>query len=209
MKFEIVQIPAGPLSTNAYVVIDPETSQAMIVDAPPDSAALIEGEVMARKATPTVLVITHGHWDHVVDTAAVRDRYDIPVLMHELDRHMLESPGERDFATVSPDRLLADGDRVTLANHEFEVFHTPGHCPGQISLYNAENAVVFGGDTLFPNGYGRVDIAGASEEDTLRSLARLLQLPDDVVVYTGHGNPTTIGRERGWMEHVVASGKLL
>lgn len=208
MTFEIVQIPAGPLMTNAYVVIDPATSDALVIDAPPESAALIEAEVLARKANPIGLVITHGHWDHIEDTASVRDRYGVPVMVHELDRRMLEEPGERGFTAVTPDRILSDGDRVELGGHTFEVFHTPGHCPGQISLYNSENAVVFGGDTLFPNGYGRVDIPGASDRDTLASLARLAALPDDVTVYTGHGNPTAIGRERGWMEQAIAAGKL-
>jgi hydroxyacylglutathione hydrolase len=208
MQLEVIQIPAGPLSTNAFVVIDPATSQALIFDAPPESVALIEGEVMARKASPVALIVTHGHWDHIQDTAAVRDRYEIPVMAHELDRERLESPGERDIPAVTPDRTLAEGDTVELAEHRFEVFHTPGHSPGQISLYHAESHSLFGGDTLFPNGYGRVDIPGASEADTLVSMAKLLKFPDEVTVYTGHGSPTTIGQERRWMERVVATGKL-
>lgn len=207
--FEIVQVPAGPLATNAFLVIDPATSDALIFDAPPESAALIEAEVLARKVQPVALVITHGHWDHIEDTASVRDRFNIPVLVHDLDRNMLESPGERSFEAVTPDRTLADGDTVELAGHVFTVLHTPGHCPGQVSLYNEESKTLMGGDTLFPNGYGRVDIPGASEADTLATLARLLQLPDEVTVYTGHGDSTTIGNERGWMEPVVASGRLL
>ena len=205
---EIVQIPAGPLMTNAFLVVDPSTSETMIVDAPPDSDALIDAEVTARALKPVLLLITHGHWDHIEDTAAVRDRYEIPVLVHQLDSKMLENPGERGFPAVNADRLLADGDTVELGEHSFAVMHTPGHCPGQISLYHAPSKTLLGGDTLFPNGYGRVDIPGASEADTLRSLERLLDLPDDVTVYPGHGTTTSIGRERGWMEHVVASKQL-
>ncbi|MBA2454169.1 MAG: MBL fold metallo-hydrolase [Chloroflexia bacterium] len=209
MQLEVIQIPAGPLETNAFVVIDAATSQALIFDAPPESVALIEGEVMARKASPVALIITHGHWDHIQDTSAVRDRYEIPVMMHDLDRERLESPGERDFPAVTPDRILTEGDTVELAEHRFEVFHTPGHSPGQISLYHAESQSLFGGDTLFPNGYGRVDIPGASESETLATMAKLLEFPDEVTVYTGHGASTTIGQERGWIERVVSSGKLL
>ena len=209
MPIVIVQVPAGPLETNAFIVIDPATSQALVIDAPPESAPLVEAEIMARKATPIGLVITHGHWDHIVDTAAIRDHYDIPVAMHALDRNLLENPGERDFPAVTPDQILADGDTVSLGEQRFEVMHTPGHSPGQISLYNAEGAALFGGDTLFPNGYGRVDIPGASEEDTIRSMQRLLELPDEVTVYPGHGAPTTIGQERDWMERVVSNRRLL
>lgn len=205
---EIIQVPAGPLMTNAFIVIDRDSSEALIIDAPPDSDELIAAEVDARSVRPAALVITHGHWDHIEDTAAVRDRFDIPVFMHPLDKDMLENPGERGFPAVSPDRDLADGDVVTLAGHEFAVMHTPGHCPGQISLYLASEEVLIGGDTLFPNGYGRVDIPGASEADTLKTLERLLELPDSVTVYTGHGASTTIGAERGWMEQVVSSGRL-
>jgi hydroxyacylglutathione hydrolase len=205
---DIVQIPAGPLMTNAFLVIDSESLEAMIVDAPPESAALIDAEVASRKLKPVMLLITHGHWDHIEDTAPVRDRYEIPVLVHELDSKMLENPGERDFPAVTADRLLSDGDTVEVGEHSFAVMHTPGHCPGQISLYHAPGKTLLGGDTLFPNGYGRVDIPGASEADTLRSLERLLALPDNVTVYTGHGNSTTIGRERGWMERVVAANQL-
>jgi hydroxyacylglutathione hydrolase len=208
LMLDIVQIPAGPLLTNAFLVVDSDTSEAMIVDAPPESAALIHSEVTARNLKPVMLLITHGHWDHIEDTAVVRDRYEIPVLVHELDSRMLENPGEREFPPVTADRLLADGDTVELGEHRFAVIHTPGHCPGQISLYHAPGKTLLGGDTLFPNGYGRVDIPGASESDTLRSLERLLDLPDETTVYTGHGNATTIGRERGWMEQVVASGQL-
>jgi glyoxylase-like metal-dependent hydrolase (beta-lactamase superfamily II) len=78
-----------------------------------------------------------------------------------------------------------------------------------VSLYSEADALVFGGDTLFPNGYGRVDIPGASEADTVASMRRLLQLPDDVIVLTGHGEPTTIGRERPWMTRVDETGQLL
>lgn len=206
---EIVQVPAGPLATNAFVVIDPMTSDALIVDAPPDSAARIEAEVMARKANPVAVVITHGHWDHIEDTVAVRDRYGIPVMVHDLDRPKLEDPEGHEFPAVTPDAILADGDTVGLGNHVLQVMHTPGHCEGQISLYHPESGTLLGGDTLFPNGYGRVDIPGASEVDTLRSMERLLTLPDDVTVYPGHGASTTIGQERSWMERVVSTGRLL
>ena len=164
-----------------------------------------------RGARATALVLTHSHWDHIGDVAAIKRRHSVPVLMHDLDRGRLEQPGETPtpIEAVTPDQLLDDGDTVTLGSHTFTVLHTPGHSPGQISLYSAADALMFGGDTLFPNGYGTVEIPGASEPDTVATIRRLLTLPDAVTVYTGHGEPTTIGRERHWMQRVAETGQLL
>jgi glyoxylase-like metal-dependent hydrolase (beta-lactamase superfamily II) len=210
-RLQIVQIPAGPIETNAFLVCDPESADAFVVDAPPDLLAALEVEVEQRGATPRALLLTHTHWDHIGDTAAVSERYGIPVMVHDLDRARLEDPsdGPVPMEPKKPDRLLAEGDELTLGRHRFEVMHTPGHSPGQVSFYCAEQKILLGGDTLFPDGYGRVDIAGASEEQTVATMRRLLELPDDVTVLTGHGRPTTIGRERPWMERVAESGQLL
>jgi hydroxyacylglutathione hydrolase len=156
-------------------------------------------------------VVTHTHWDHIGDVAAVARTFGVPVLVHAVERGVLERPaggvGEIEPATV--DRELADGDEVAVGAVTFVVMHTPGHSPGQISLYSAAERLMIGGDTLFPGGYGRVDIPGASEGETVATLRRLLHLPDDVTVLTGHGAPTTIGSERGWMTRVDQTGKLL
>lgn len=208
---DIVQIPAGPIVTNAYLVIDVDSGEALIVDAPPDSDDALAREIARRGARPIALVLTHGHWDHIGDVAAVARRHGAPVLMHELDRGRLEAPGDTPVAieAVTPDRLIADGDSLSLGGHAFAVWHTPGHSPGQVSLISVVDGVMLGGDTLFPNGYGRVDIPGASEADTVATICRLLELPDEVVVYSGHGEATTIGRERGWMQQVARTGRLL
>jgi glyoxylase-like metal-dependent hydrolase (beta-lactamase superfamily II) len=208
---EVIQIPAGPIETNAFLVMDPAAGEALIVDAPPDSEIAIDSEVVEHGVRPVALVLTHTHWDHIGDVAAIADRYAVPVLVHELERSRIETPsgGPIEIAPAKVDRTLAEGDEVIVGSHRFVVFHTPGHSPGQISLYSESDGVMFGGDTLFPNGYGRVDIPGASEEATLATLRRLLQLPDHVRVFTGHGLPTTIGSERHWMEHCDRTGKLL
>lgn len=208
-RLEIVQIPAGPLATNAFLVIERASGQALIIDAPPDSLELISEQVAARGAQPVALVITHGHWDHIADTAAVRDRFEVPVLVHALDQPRLETPSHDEIPSVTPDRLLAEGDVVEVGAVGFTVMHTPGHSPGQISLYSAEDGILLGGDTLFPNGYGTVEIPGASKEQTVETIRRLVQLPDDTLVLTGHGDSTTIRMERRWMERVAESGRLL
>ena len=208
---DIAQIPAGPILTNAYVVVDPETHEALIIDAPPEADALVAEELTQRGARAVALVLTHSHRDHIGDVAAIVRRHGVPVLMHDLDRGRLEQPGETPtpIEAVTPDRLLVDGDTVALGQHTFVVLHTPGHSPGQISLYSAPDALMFGGDTLFPNGYGTVEIPGASEPDTVATMRRLLELPDEVVVYSGHGEATSIGRERHWMQRVAETRELL
>jgi glyoxylase-like metal-dependent hydrolase (beta-lactamase superfamily II) len=207
----IVQIPAGPIQTNAYLAIDPQTLEALVIDAPPDSVDIIEAELSSRDAMPTMLVITHGHWDHIGDADAISRRFDIPLAVHDAERAALETP-RSEPVQIQPaqiSQILEDGDTITVGKHHFEVLVTPGHSPGQISLYSESDRLMFGGDTLFPNGYGRTDIPGASEEATVETMRLLLKLPDDVTVCPGHGAPTTIGNERPWMQHVADTGELL
>ncbi|MCO5178236.1 MAG: MBL fold metallo-hydrolase [Thermomicrobiales bacterium] len=206
-----IQVPAGPLATNAWVIVERAGQTAFIVDAPPESIDLIDRALASVDAKPVMLILTHTHWDHIGDAEAVRARYDIPLAVHALERGRLEDPGDTPvpIAPAQVDRELADGDVLHLGNWTCTVIHTPGHSPGQISLYFADNTMLFGGDTLFPNGYGRVDIPGASEEQTLATIRRLLELPDEVRVLNGHGEATTIRRERPWMRHVAETGELL
>lgn len=210
-ELTIVQIPAGPIETNAFVVIEPASQKALIVDAPPDSLSMIRQELERHEATAEALVITHTHWDHIGDAAAVAEALGVPVWVHELERDHLANPTSSwgDIQSVDADNTLSDGDEMRLGDRVFAVLHTPGHSPGQISLYSDIDNILLGGDTLFPNGYGRVDIPGASAEQTVSTITRLLELPDEVTVLPGHGAATTIGRERRWMEQVARSGHLL
>ncbi len=208
---EIIQIAAGPIETNAFLVMDPESGDALIIDAPPDVEIELDSDIVEHGVRPVALVLTHTHWDHIGDVAALVDRFAVPVLVHEIERERVERPsgGPIDIKPAKVSRTLSEGDEVVLGRHTFAVMHTPGHSPGQISLYSEADGVMFGGDTLFPNGYGRVDIPGASEDATLATIRRLLTLPDQVRVYTGHGLSTTIGKERPWMERVDQTGRLL
>ncbi|HEX5166629.1 MAG TPA: MBL fold metallo-hydrolase [Thermomicrobiales bacterium] len=208
---EVIQIAAGPIETNAFLVMDRDAGEALIIDAPPEVEIELDGEVVEHGVRPVALMITHTHWDHIGDVAAIADRFAVPVIVHEIERDRLEHPGGGpiEIPPAKVDRTVREGDEIALGSHRFVVLHTPGHSPGQISLYSAADDLMFGGDTLFPNGYGRVDIPGASEAETLATIRRLLTLPDAVTVYTGHGLPTTVGKERHWMELVDRTGKLL
>ncbi|HVB64720.1 MAG TPA: MBL fold metallo-hydrolase, partial [Nitrolancea sp.] len=147
----------------------------------------------------------HHHWDHVGDADALASALGAPVAAHPASLPNLEHPsgGPVPITPIKVDRLLEDGDEVEIGTLKFRVLHTPGHAKGEITLYTAEDQAMFGGDTLFPNGYGRTDIPGASDDETLQTLNRLLELPDDVTVYPGHGQNTTIGAERPWMARLT------
>jgi glyoxylase-like metal-dependent hydrolase (beta-lactamase superfamily II) len=207
---QITAVSGGPLETNAYLVVDPETLTALLIDTPPQTRDEIVRLVGELGVSVEQIVITHTHWDHIVDAAALRDALEAPLLAHPLADATLESPGSAGeelpytIAPVTPDGHLEEGDSVSLGEHTFEVYHLPGHDPAHIVLYSAEDAVMFGGDVLFPGGHGTTEIEGADQPTMVRSIARLLELPDDVTVYPGHGVETTIGAEREWMRKLTS-----
>lgn len=206
MQIEV--FPAGPLPTNAYIVADEETNEAWIIDAPPDSAQMVLDEVTARGYHVNAIIDTHGHWDHIADNAAMQAATGAPLLIHEADAVLIEHPERMgssvpDIAPSKADRYLNDGDMLHLGRYIFTVWHTPGHSPGGVVLYEPTTNTLIGGDTLFPNGHGRIDIPGADQAAMYRSLARLAELPPETTVYTGHGDPTTIGAELSWITAVT------
>lgn len=203
--------PAGPLQTNAYLVADEEAGQAMIVDAPPEAAPDLLAALERDGLTAVLIVLTHPHWDHIVDTAALKSATGAQVAAHPDSQAWLEKPVPLvmpipyEIQPIIPDRLLNAGEVIAVGRYRFQVIPTPGHAPGQISLYETEDRKLFVGDTLFAGGYGRVDLPGSDIEQTLDTMRRLLELPDDVTVYPGHGRPTTIGSERPWMTRMAGS----
>lgn len=200
---------AGPLQTNAYLLADEAAGQAMIVDVPPESAPDLLGALERDGLSALLIVLTHPHWDHLVDTAALKSATGSQVAAHPDALSWLEQPVPLvmpipyKIEPIRPDRLLMAGDEIAVGRYRFQVIPTPGHAPGQISLYEPRERMLFVGDTLFAGGYGRVDLPGSNLEQTLETMRRLLELPDDVTVYPGHGRPTTIGNERPWMTRTV------
>lgn len=210
MSLIIETFPGGPIETNAYLVRDDASGEALVVDVPMDVADRIIAAAETARARIQVIVITHPHWDHIGDAAELKERTGAPLAAHPLARERLTQPGSAvidlpfTIPPVTPDRSLDEGDEVRLGAHVFRVLHLPGHEPSHIALYSEADRVLFGGDVLFPNGHGRVDIPGADPMAMRRSIARLAALPPDVVVYPGHGRPTTIGDER-WMRGLAAA----
>jgi glyoxylase-like metal-dependent hydrolase (beta-lactamase superfamily II) len=194
-------MPVGQLQANCYVVGCSDTHQAMVID-PGGEGDKILSIVEAERLTVAAVVNTHGHFDHVGANKHLKKATGGDLMIHRLDAPMLKHMAQSAAAwglqvdeSPEPDRLLEDGDTIMCGNIEFKVLHTPGHSPGGISLY-ADNAV-FVGDSLFAGSIGRTDLPGGSLDTLIQSIqTRLFSLPDDVVVYSGHMNSSTIGREK-------------
>lgn len=207
----VYTLPGGPLDTNAYLVHDPGDSAAMLLDAPPETHDAVVETVEEQQIDVQKIILTHAHWDHIVDANALKASLHAPIAAHPEADERLAKPGSAvmelpyRIALVQPDEHLDEGDDVFLGDHRFAVMHLPGHDPAHIVLYSETDKMLFGGDVVFPGGHGRTDIPGSDHEAMLRSLARLLDLPDDVTVYPGHGQPTTIGTERAWMRRLTRS----
>src|SRR5215217_8052862 len=206
MSLTIRAFPAGPIETNAFLVTDQETNRAVIIDAPMDVTDTILAAAEAAGTTVERIVITHVHWDHIGDAAVLKERTGAPLAAHPQAAEGLAKPGSAtmelpfEISPASIDEMLNDGDVVTLGEHRFAVMHLPGHDTAHIALYSEPDRMFLGGDVLFPNGHGRTDIPGSDQETMNLSLSRLIDLPADVVVYPGHGEPTTIGKEQSWLE---------
>ena len=196
----------GPLSTNVHVLADPRTREAIAIDTATPCLAWIAEELAERDWTLKLIVSTHGHWDHVGDNAAVAEHTGADIAVHPADAHRLTDPKPlfAPFEVIPsvPAVELAEGGVVRFGTIELQVLHTPGHTEGSVCLYARDEGLLFSGDTLFAGGWGRVDLPGGDESAMVESLARLADLEDRVAVFPGHGQSTTIARERPWMELV-------
>jgi glyoxylase-like metal-dependent hydrolase (beta-lactamase superfamily II) len=207
-----IQRVVGPLATNVYVLADERTREALAIDTAIPSLAWIADELRARDWTLKLIVSTHGHWDHIGDNAAVAEHTGADIAVHPLDRDRLIHPTAVSAPFEIPPSVpavdLAEGDEIQFGEIRLRVLHTPGHTEGSVCLQDADNGLLLSGDTLFAGGWGRVDLPGGDPSLMVESLGRLLDLEDHVRVLPGHGQATTIGRERPWMELVRDQGRL-
>jgi hydroxyacylglutathione hydrolase len=204
----------GALQANCYVLVCPTTREAALVD-PGDEAERILAAVEQRAARVTLILHTHGHFDHISATEAVLARLPapVPVAAHPADAYLYAQDAQLlamaeafDYpipeTRALPSVALVDDATVSVGKIELRVLHTPGHTPGSICLLY-EPGFVLSGDTLFRRGIGRTDLAGGDEDAIERSIeTRLYPLRPDLAVYPGHGDPTTIGEER-WLNPFV------
>jgi hydroxyacylglutathione hydrolase len=176
----------------------------LIIDTGLEAGELVDF-LQRHNLNPAAVVLTHGHADHVTGLVALRGRFPhIKVYIHKLDAEMLT--GEKDnlsalagvlFSSEPADFSLEEGDIIEQANIKLDVLHTPGHTPGGICLYSKDEGIVFVGDTLFADSVGRTDMPGGSATQLIKSIKqKLCTLPDETVVYPGHGPQTTIAQEK-------------
>ncbi len=190
----------GPLASNCYILGDEATKDGVIID-PADEAEVILQSVAELGLTIRAIILTHGHADHVAALKEVKEATTADIMVHTDDAGYPEQGalalafGFYCPAPPPPDRFLKDGDGIDLGDLHFTVIHTPGHTPGGICLLG--NGILFSGDTLFNYGIGRYDLPGGDYRQLMTSLQeKLMALPDETIVYPGHGPRSTIGAER-------------
>jgi hydroxyacylglutathione hydrolase len=209
---KIDRLVLGEFETNCYILRSSDkATDCLIIDTGLDVRELLTF-LEDNKLMPKALVITHGHIDHIAGVEKLRARYpDIAVYIHKLDAETLtdsmsnlsfmldsaDSQTDRSFSTEKADYLVDEPDVIEAAGIKLKVIHTPGHTPGGMCLYCEKENAVFVGDTLFADSVGRTDFPGGNMRQLIEGIKnKLLTLPDDTVVYPGHGNRTTIGREK-------------
>ncbi len=197
----IIGIENGQFLENCYLLAEPGSTDAVIVDPgeePERFLAVAEREGL----TITAIWLTHAHLDHVAGVGRIKAATGAPIYLHPADRPLYDNLPQQGLwfglqlsSPPPPDHVLAHGQEVVLGNTRFAVRHTPGHSPGSVSF--VAPGVVLGGDVLFQGSIGRTDLPGGSYERLMQSIAEeLLVLPEETVVYPGHGPTTTIGAER-------------
>jgi hydroxyacylglutathione hydrolase len=212
----IAGFPAGPWGTNCYVAATGPGAECVVIDPGKDAAAGVADVVREHRLKPVAVLVSHGHLDHMWCVAPVAGSYDATAYVHPADRHLLADPlaamsadtagmllgGKYEFAEPDEVAEVDDGQCLEVAGLQIAVDHTPGHTPGSITFrtpYNDAGVsdVLFSGDLLFAGSIGRTDLPGGDHAVMMRSLAdKVLPLADDVVVLPGHGEQTSIGRER-------------
>lgn len=192
----------GVVSTNCYIISDENTNEAIIID-PPDQAAAIANMLKEQSLVPVAIILTHGHFDHIMAAGDLAENFHIPIIACEAEKELLADSNingsrmiRKDFV-LTANQFIKDNDLLTLGGMKIKVIHTPGHTAGGVCYYFEDEKVLISGDTLFLESVGRTDLPTGNSKTLIESIRqKLMVLPDDVVVYPGHGDKTTIGYER-------------
>ncbi len=200
--YKVEGYQVGQIMTNCYLVCNEDTKELLIID-PGDQADLLARQIEAIGAKPAAILLTHGHFDHVLAVDELADKYQIPVYAHENEKKQLHSTAAEFYprlgrsGEVKVDHFMSGEPVLKLAGFEIKVFMTAGHTPGGVCYYFEKEGLLFSGDTLFFGSIGRTDFPGGSYKDLIRNVeTKLFPLSEDVVVYPGHNNATSIGFEK-------------
>lgn len=196
----------NPFSENTYVVYD-ETNEAIIIDPgcyESHEHDALDQFIKSNQLNVALLLNTHCHIDHVLGNDYVKRKYNVPFLANKLEESLLRAVksyapnyGFNKYKEVMPDKFIDEKDEVTWGKSQFDILHLPGHSPGHLGFYNAEQKILISGDVLFEGSIGRTDLPGGDMDTLIESIhQKLFVLPDDVTVYCGHGDTTSIGVEK-------------
>lgn len=206
LKIAIFQLAL--FGVNCYVVWCDRTREAVVVDpgiSEPDELSALKDFIKRENLKVIDVINTHLHIDHAIGNSVVADEFDAPVKAHRDDLFLGERMGEQarqfgiadDADSAAVTEYIQEGDVIKVGDGKLNVIHVPGHSPGSVALYDPDDKFLITGDALFQGSIGRTDLPGGSYGQLIDSLrSKVLTLPDETKVYPGHGNPTTIGREK-------------
>jgi glyoxylase-like metal-dependent hydrolase (beta-lactamase superfamily II) len=201
--FRVHVLEVGPLAVSCYIVEHVPTRKAVVID-PGDDGETILGEIGRLGLSADKILLTHGHFDHVGAVGLLRGKSGAKVHIHPDDAERMKTARRQGLMfglwvpdTPPPDVLVGEGDRVPFADREFRVSHTPGHTPGCVSYIMESEKMAFVGDLIFAGSIGRTDLPGGDYDALIRAVReKIFVLPDDTVLFPGHGPATTVGEEK-------------
>jgi glyoxylase-like metal-dependent hydrolase (beta-lactamase superfamily II) len=202
----------GPWETNAYLIWDGRSADALVVDPGMGAAVPLMERAGANGLRLHLIANSHGHIDHIFDNGPLMRASGAPLAIHPDDAYRLDGRNTYGFdvEAVAASRDLREGEQVRIGDLVFDVLHTPGHTEGSVCLLEERHGILVAGDVLFAGSYGRTDLAGGNDEQMVASLARLArEVVPSTRVLPGHGAETTIERELPWLRRIAEAGRLL